>query len=62
MFIFIYKGKYDCLISKKEFESYIKNLYFDMKKILNVKFTPKQFIVTMVMDAKKNQGWGGSNR
>lgn len=59
MFIFIYKGKYDCLISKKEFESYIKNLYFDMKKILNVKFTPKQFIVTIVMDAKKNQGWGG---
>lgn len=60
MFIFIYKGKYDCLIAKEEFESYIKNLYFEMKKIFNVKFTPKQFIVTMEMDAKKHQGWGGT--
>lgn len=61
MFIFIYKGKYDCLIAKEEFESYIKNLYFEIKKNFNVKFTPKQFIVTMKMDSKKHQSWGGDN-
>jgi len=60
MFIFIYKGKYDCLISKKDFESYIKNLYFNIKKKLNVKFTPKKFIITMSMDKNKQKGWGGT--
>jgi hypothetical protein len=60
MFIFIYKGKYDCLISKKDFESYIKNLYFDIKKKLNVKFTPKKIIITMSMNENKQQGWGGT--
>jgi len=60
MFTFIYKGKYDCLIIKEDFESYIKNLYFDMKKKLNVKFTPKKIIITMVMDANRRQSWGGS--
>jgi len=60
MFKFIYKGRYDCLIGKEDFESYIKNLYYDIKKKLNVKFTPNQFIVTMDMNPNKQQGWGGT--
>jgi len=59
MFEFIYKGKYDCIISKDIFELYIKTLYFDIRKKLNVKFKPNKFIVTMIMNPNKQQGWGG---
>lgn len=60
MFQFKYKGKYDCLIPKDVFETYVQDLYNDMKKRFNVTWSPKKFVVTMEMDPKRPRGWGGN--
>jgi len=61
MFKFLYKGRFDCLISKETFETYVENLFHSMKSRFNVKWTPKQFLVVMEVDPKRRQGWGGNN-
>jgi hypothetical protein len=45
MFHFIYKGRFDCLISKDTFEMYIQNLYYDIKKRFGVTYNPKKFTI-----------------
>jgi len=60
MFQFIYKGKFDCIITKEMFETHVKNIYATIKKIFDIKFTPKKFIIIMHMDPlKTKQSWGG---
>ena len=61
MFQFRYIGKFDCIITKKEYELYIKNMYYNMKKIFNIKYSPKKIKITMEMNPKKSQGWGGTS-
>ena len=58
MFQFRYIGKFDCIITKKEYELYIKNMYYNMKKIFNIKYSPKKIKITMEMNPKKSQGLG----
>jgi hypothetical protein len=60
MFRFIYKGNFDCLITKDVFETHMQNLYYDMKKRFNIKWSPKKIIITMDMNSKKSKGWGGT--
>ena len=60
MFQFRYIGKFDCIITKKEYELYIKNMYYNMKKIFNIKYSPKKIKIIMEMNPKKSQGWGGT--
>ena len=60
MFQFIYKGKFDCIITKEMFEIYIKKLYNNIKERFKIKFIPKKFIVTLEIDSKKSKGWGGN--
>jgi len=60
MFHFIYKGKFDCLITKADFEIYVENLYNDMKKLFKISWNPKKFIITMEIDPTKEKGWGGN--
>ena len=60
MFKFIYKGKFNCLITKDVFETHVKQLYYDMKKRFKVIWSPKKFIVTMEMDPTKQKGIGGT--
>jgi len=59
MFQFIYKGRFDCLITKEMFEAYVKNIYSKIQKELNITMVPKKFIVTMEMDSNKPKGYGG---
>ena len=59
MFQFIYKGRFDCIITKDIFEQHVKNLYNDIKKKFNITMDPKKFIVTMEIDSKKSKGYGG---
>jgi hypothetical protein len=60
MFEFIYKGKFDSLITKETFELYIRTLYADLKKLFRVTWSPKKFIVSMEINTTKPQGWGGN--
>jgi hypothetical protein len=60
MFQFTYKGRFESIITKETYELYIQKLYNDLKKTFEVKFTPKKFIVTLEIDIKKTQGWGGN--
>jgi len=60
MFQFIYKGKFNCLITKDVFETHIKNLYNNMKKLFEISWSPKKFIVTMENDPKRDHGWGAT--
>jgi hypothetical protein len=61
MFHFIYKGKFDCLISKDTFEMYIQSLYYNIKRKFGVTYNPKKFTITMEMDGKdKRKGYGGN--
>jgi hypothetical protein len=60
MFQFIYKGKFNCLITKDVFETHIEQLYDNMKKMFGISWSPKKFIVTMEIDPKKSKGWGGN--
>jgi len=60
MFHFIYKGRFDCLISKSTFEMYIQNLYYDIKKKFGVTYDPKKFTIIMEMDGTETRkGFGG---
>jgi hypothetical protein len=60
MFEFIYKGRFDCLITKGQFEAYVENMYYNMKKILKVKWSPAKFVVTMEIDPTRPKGIGGT--
>lgn len=60
MFEFTYKGKFNCIITKNVFETYVKRLYNNLKRRFKVSWSPKKFLVTMEIDPKKPQGWGGT--
>jgi hypothetical protein len=60
MFQFVYKGKYDCLITKEIFETYVKTLFNNLQKYFAVTWAPKKFNVIMEMNRNKPQGWGGT--
>jgi len=60
MFQFIYKGRFDCLITKEVFESHVERMYNEMKRQLDVKWSPAKIIITMEMDPKRPRGWGGT--
>ena len=60
MFQFIYKGRFDCLISKQEYETYVMKLYNDMKTRLGIKWSPKKFVITFESDPTREKGIGGS--
>jgi hypothetical protein len=59
MFQFIYKGRFNCLITKEIFESHVEETYNEMKRQLDVKWSPAKIIITMEMDPKRPRGWGG---
>ena len=61
MFEFVYKGKFDSLITKETFELYIRTLYGDLKKLFQVTWSPKKFVTTMEINPRKDTGWGGVN-
>lgn len=60
MFQFIYKGRFDCIISKQEYETYVIKLYNDIKTRFNIKWSPKKFIVTFESDPNREKGIGGT--
>jgi hypothetical protein len=60
MFQFIYKGRFDCLITKEIFESHVKTTYTAMKQQLGVTWSPAKFVVTMETDPKRPRGIGGT--
>ena len=60
MFEFIYKGRFDCLITKGQFEAYVKNMYHNMKKYLRVTWSPNKIVVTMEVDPRRQKGIGGT--
>ena len=53
MFQFIYKGRFDCLITKEVFESHVERMYNEMKRQLDVKWSPAKIIITMEMDPER---------
>lgn len=60
MFQFIYKGRFDCLITKEIFESHVERTYNAMKRQLGVTWSPAKFVVTMETDPKRPRGIGGT--
>jgi len=60
MFQFIYHGRFNCLITKDTFETYLKDMYANMKKLFNITWSPAKFVVTMEMDPTRPRGIGGN--
>jgi len=58
---FVYKGRFDCLVSKKTVEAYVKDLYLSLRSRFKVKWAPKHFVVIMEINPRKEKGWGGNN-
>jgi len=61
MFHFIYKGKFDCLISKGTFEMYIQNLYHSIKKHCGITYNPKKITITMETDETRKKNMSGTS-